>query len=201
VVTYGYLAVALFVAAESIGVPAPGETVLIVAAIYAGHTHHLSPWIIFLTAAAAAIVGDNIGYWVGDKVGYRLVRRYGARLRIDQSKLKIGRYLFDRHGGKVVFFGRFISVLRTYAAFLAGSNRMDWRKFVAYNAAGGIVWAAVYTLLAYVVGDAFRKSSGTINVMLAAAAVVAIVTGILVLRRQASKLAARAELAYPGTLS
>ena len=75
-------------------------------------------------AAAAAIIGDNIGYWIGDKGGYRLARRYGHRVRLDERKLKIARYPFDRHGVKVVFFGRFVSVLRTYAAFLAGtSNR------------------------------------------------------------------------------
>ncbi len=156
VMAYGYYAVALFVGAESLGVPLPGETILIVAAIYAGHTHLLSVWIIFAVAAAAAILGDNIGFLIGDKGGYRLLRRYGHYVRIDEPKLKIGRYIFDRHGGKVVFFGRFVSVLRTYAAFLAGANRMRWPKFLVYNAAGGIVWAAAYTFAAY--GPATRSA-------------------------------------------
>lgn len=120
--TYGYLAVFALVAAESLGIPLPGETALITAAIYAGHTHRLNPWLIFAVASAAAIIGDNIGFWIGDKGGYRLARRYGSKVRLDEQKLKIARYLFDRHGQKVVFFGRFVSVLRTYAAFLAGAT-------------------------------------------------------------------------------
>jgi membrane protein DedA with SNARE-associated domain len=120
----------LLVGAESLGIPLPGETALILAGTYAGHTHRLSPWLIFLVAAAAAIIGDNIGYWIGDKGGYRLARRYGPKVRLDEHKLKIARYLFDRYGDRVVFFGRFVSVLRTYAAFLAGVSRMRWRRFL-----------------------------------------------------------------------
>jgi membrane protein DedA with SNARE-associated domain len=198
--TYGYWAVALLVGAESLGVPLPGETILIVAAIYAGHTHLLSVWIIFAVAAAAAIIGDNIGFFIGDKGGYRLLRRYGHYLRIDEPKLKIGRYIFDRHGGKVVFFGRFVSVLRTYAAFLAGTNRMRWPKFLAYNAAGGIAWAAIFSFAAYGAGNAFSKASGTINLALGAAAVVVAGVAILLVRRQAARLAQRAEAAYPGPI-
>ncbi len=200
IVTYGYFAVALLVGAESLGVPLPGETILILAAIYAGHTHHLNVWLIFLVATAAAIIGDNIGFWIGDKGGYRLVHRYGHYVRIDQAKMKVGRYVFDRHGGKVVFFGRFVSVLRTYAAFLAGTNRMPWHKFLAYNATGGIIWAAIYTFGAYNAGDALRQASGTINLALGAAAVIAIAATLLVVHRHAGRLTARAEAAYPGTL-
>jgi len=200
IATYGYFAVALLVGAESLGVPLPGETILILAAIYAGHTHRLSVWIIFIVAATAAVIGDNIGFWIGDKGGYRLVRRYGHYVRIDQAKMKVGRYVFDRHGGKVVFFGRFVSVLRTYAAFLAGTNRMPWRKFLVYNAAGGVVWAAIYTFVAYIAGDALRRASGTINLALGAAAVVAIAATFIVVRRHTGKLTSRAESAYPGPL-
>ena len=136
--TYGYAAVFLLVGAESLGIPVPGETALIVAGTYAGRSHHLNPWLVFLVASAAAIIGDNIGFWIGDKGGYRLARRYGHWVRLDEHKLKIARYVFDTHGPKVVFFGRFISILRTYAAFLAGTSRMRWRKFLVANAAGGI---------------------------------------------------------------
>jgi membrane protein DedA with SNARE-associated domain len=198
--TYGYWAVALFVGSESIGVPLPGETILILAAIYAGHTHRLSVWAVFVVAAAAAIAGDNIGFWIGDRGGYRLLRRYGHYVHIDEGKLKIGRYLFDRHGGEVVFFGRFVSILRTYAAFLAGTNRMHWRQFVVYNAAGGIVWAGIWTVAAYIAGNSLRTASATINWVLGGVAVVVIVATMLVLRRQGAKMAARAEAAYPGPL-
>ena len=198
--TYGYLAVFVLVAAESLGVPVPGETALITASIYAGHTHRLNPWLIFLVASAAAVIGDNIGYWIGDKGGYRLARRYGSKVRLDERKLKIARYLFDRHGGKVVFFGRFVSILRTYAAFLAGTSKMAWRRFLPANAAGGILWAGIYTAAAYLAGNALQRASGAINLIAAAIAVVAIVVTVLVLRRQTGKLAARAEAAYPGPL-
>ena len=198
--TYGYLAVFILVGAESLGIPLPGETALITAGIYAGHTHRLNPWLIFLVAAAAAIIGDNIGYWIGDKGGYRLARRYGHRVRLDERKLKIARYLFDRHGVKVVFFGRFVSVLRTYAAFLAGTSKMRWRKFLPANAAGGIVWAGIYTLAAYLAGNALQNASGIIDWVLIGAAVVAIVAALLAVRRQTERLAARAEAAYPGPL-
>jgi len=198
--SYGYLAVFVLVGAESLGIPLPGETALITAAIYAGHTHRLNPWLIFVVAAAAAIIGDNIGYWIGDKGGYRLARRYGPKVRLDERKLKTARYLFDLHGVKVVFFGRFVSVLRTYAAFLAGTSKMRWRRFLPANAAGGIVWAAIWTFAAYLAGNALKRASGIINLVFIGAAVIAIVVAILLVRRQTSKFADRAEQAYPGPL-
>jgi membrane protein DedA with SNARE-associated domain len=200
IATYGYLALFALVGAESLGIPLPGETALITAALYAGHTHRLSPWLIFAVAAAAAIIGDNIGFWIGDKGGYPLARRYGSKVRLDERKLKIARYLFDRHGGKVVFFGRFVSVLRTYAAFLAGTSKMRWWRFLPANAAGGILWAALYTWAAYLAGDAFQRASSTITWVLGGAAVLAIVAVLLLVRRQTGRLAERAEVAYPGPL-
>ena len=200
IASYGYWAVFLLVAVESLGIPLPGETALITAGIYAGHTHRLSPWLIFVVAAAGAIIGDNIGYWIGDKGGYRLALRYGPKVRLDERKLKIARYLFDTHGGKVVFFGRFISVLRTYAAFLAGTNKMRWRWFVVANASGGIVWAGIYTLAAYLAGNALQRVSGAISWALLGAAAAAVVTVLVLSRRQIGRLAVRAEAAYPGPL-
>ena len=196
----GYWALFLLVAAESLGVPLPGETALIIAGTYAGTTHHLNPWLIFVIASAAAIAGDNIGYWIGDKGGYPLARRYGSKIRLDERKLKIARYMFDRYGGKVVFFGRFVSVLRTYAAFLAGTSKMRWRRFLPANAAGGIVWAGLYTLASYLAGAALQRASSTITWVLAGAAVVAIGGAVFLVRRQAGRLAVRAEAAYPGPL-
>ena len=199
--TYGYWAVFALVAAESLGIPLPGETALIIAAAYAGHTHHLSPWIIFAVASAAAIAGDNVGFWIGGKGGYRLARKYGHKVRLDERKLKIARYLFDTHGPKVVFFGRFISLLRVYAAFLAGTSRMRWHRFLFANATGGIAWAGAYTLAAYLAGDTLRSLSGTIDLAIGGTAGLTIAAALLlILRRQTGKLAARAETAYPGPL-
>jgi membrane protein DedA with SNARE-associated domain len=200
IATNGYWMLFLLVGVESLGVPLPGETALIVAGTYAGTTHHLNPWLIFAVAAAAAIIGDNIGYWIGDKGGYALARRYGHKVRLDEQKLKIARYLFDRHGAKVVFFGRFVSVLRTYAAFLAGTSKMRWRLFLPANAAGGLVWAGLYTLVSYVAGTWLQQASSTITWVLVGAAVIAIVAAVLLVRQQASRLVVRAEVAYPGPL-
>jgi membrane protein DedA with SNARE-associated domain len=201
VATYGYWAVFVLVCLESLGIPLPGETIVITAATYAGHTHKLSPWGIFIAAAAGAIIGDNVGYWIGDKGGYRLLRRYGRYIHVDESKMKIGRYIFDRHGGKVVFFGRFVSILRTYAAFLAGTNKMHWRRFLIFNATGGVVWAAIYTFVSYALGNTLRNLSSSLNIVLGVIAALAVVVAFLVVRRQAGRLAAVAEAAYPGPLT
>ena len=198
--TYGYMAVFILVGAESLGIPVPGETALIVAGTYAGHTHRLNPWIIFLVASAAAIIGDNIGFWIGDKGGYRLARRYGHWVRLDEHKLKIARFVFDIHGPKVVFFGRFVSILRTYAAFLAGTSRMRWRKFLPANAAGGILWAGIYTFVAYLAGNALQRASHTIDLIIVGVAVLAVTGVIFLVRRQIAKLGLLAEAAYPGPL-
>src|SRR5438445_3918072 len=151
--TYGYWAVLIFVAIESTGIPFPGETMLLVAAIYAGTTHRLSILLVIVAAACGAILGDNLGFIIGRTGGYRLLRRYGRYIRLDERKLKLGQYLFMKHGGKVVFFGRFVAVLRAWAAFLAGVNRMPWPDFLFFNAAGGITWATIYGLGAYYLGD------------------------------------------------
>jgi membrane protein DedA with SNARE-associated domain len=198
--TYGYAIVALFVAVESLGIPLPGETAVIAAGAYAGSTHKLSAWIIFVCAAAAAIVGDNIGFEIGKVGGYRLLRRYGRRLHLDERRIKVGRYVFDRHGSKVVFFGRFVSVLRTYAAFLAGTNRMPRSRFFAWNAAGGVIWAAAYTVVSYNAGGFLERSSTTINVVLGVVAVVVIAASLLIIRRRTDSLAEKAEAAFPGPL-
>src|SRR5436853_1777287 len=144
--TYGYLAVFIFVAIESTGIPFPGETMLLIAAIDAGRTHQLSIVLVIVAAASGAIIGDNIGFCVGREGGYRVLRRYGRYIGFNERRLKVGIYMFRRHGGKVVFFGRFVAVLRAWAAFLAGVNRMKWSHFLLFNALGGIVWATIYGL-------------------------------------------------------
>src|SRR2546428_7963475 len=138
---YGYLAVVVLIALESMGIPLPGETMLITAAIYAGSTHRLNIGLVILAAAAGAILGDNVGYFIGREGGFRLLRRYGHRLRITEARLRLGEYLFRRYGGRVVFFGRFVAILRALAALLAGVNHMPWPRFLTFNAAGGFCCA------------------------------------------------------------
>ena len=169
--SYGYLVVFLLVMAESIGLPVPGETALIAAALYAGSTHKLEIWWVIAAAIAGAIIGDNIGFSIGRYGGARLLLRYGHRIRLHEGRLKIGIWLFRRHGGKVVFWGRFVSILRTYAAFLAGTNRMAWPRFLFFNAAGAIVWATAFGIAYYVFGSALKKLSTTIDITLGVAGV------------------------------
>ena len=147
--SYGYYAVFVLIALESMGVPLPGETGLIAAAIYAGSTHQLNVVVLAAVAASAAIIGDNAGYWIGRTGGQRLAERYGRYVRLDRAKLKVGRYLFARHGVKVVAIGRFIAVLRTYAALFAGIAAMRWSRFLTANAAGGLLWSGFYAFGAY----------------------------------------------------
>lgn len=195
--SYGYLAVFAFIALESLGIPLPGETTLIAAALYAGSTQHLNIVIVALIAASAAIVGDNAGYWLGHVGGRGLADRYGRYVRLDATKLKVGRYLFDRHGVKVVFFGRFVTVLRTYAAFLAGMNKMPWSRFLVWNVAGGVVWTAIYAFGAYVLGSAATQVGQTITLI--GLGVTAMVGAALMLlaRRSFHRLMHRADAAYP----
>ena len=197
---YGYLAVFILVGAESLGIPVPGETALILAGAYAGHTHRLSSWLIFAVAVAGAIIGDNIGFWIGHRFGYSLARRYGRYVWFNERKLKICRYIFDTHGQKVVFLGRFVSILRTYAALLAGSSRMQWSEFLPANAAGGIVWAGIYTVASYFAGNAITHLSGVIGLVIGGVALMGIVTMLLVVGRQTNRLGPAAEAAYPGPL-
>ena len=199
--TYGYLAVLLFVAIESTGIPFPGKTILLLAAIAAGTTHHLSIAFVIVAGALGAILGDNLGFWVGREGGYRLLRRYGRYIRLDERRLKLGQYLFLKHGGKVVFFGRFVAVLRAWAAFLAGTNRMRWPRFLLFNATGGIVWATLYGLGAYLLGNNIHRLVGPVGIVLLVLAVLLILVGIVVVRRNEQRLEDVAERALPGPLA
>jgi len=198
--TYGYWAVLVFVAIESTGISFPGETMLLVAAIYAGTTHQLSLVLVIAAAAAGAILGDNLGYWVGRKGGYRLLRRYGRSIRLEERRLKLGQYLFLRHGGKVVFFGRFVAVLRAWAAFLAGTNRMPWPRFLLFNALGGIAWATLYAVGGYFLGENVHRLAGPLGTTLLVLAVLVIAGALLFLRQNERRLEDEAERALPGPL-
>ena len=194
---YGYGAVALAVGLESLGLPFPGETTLLAAAVYAGATGRLDIALVISAAACGAILGDNLGFWLGREFGFRLLLRFGHRIRITPKRIKLGQYLFLRHGGKVVFFGRFVAVLRALAAVLAGANRMDWPHFLLCNAAGGIVWATLYGLGAYSLGTQVHHLVGPVGFGVAAVAVSLMVAGFLMLRRNEARLLAEAERALP----
>lgn len=198
--TYGYWAVLVFVMIESTGIPFPGETMLLTAAIYAGHSGNLFIGYVIAAAAAGAIIGDNIGFWVGREGGFRLIRRYGKYIRLDEKKIKVGQYLFLKHGGKVVFFGRFVAVLRAWAAFLAGVNRMRWPQFLLANASGAIVWATGYGMLGWALGDAAQNFERRAAVILGVAGAVLAMAAIIFTIKNERRLEEDAEKALPGPL-
>jgi membrane protein DedA with SNARE-associated domain len=197
---FGYLAVLTIVGLESIGIPLPGETTLITAAVYAGATHRLNIVGILAAAIAGAIIGDNIGYLLGHWGGYRLLVRYGRYIRLDQRRVKVARYLFYRYGAEVVFFGRFTAILRAYAAFLAGTTRMPWPRFLLFNALGGVAWVVLYGSAAYFLGTQIERLSRPLAIGFGIAGAVAIVAGFLLVRRLERRLEAAAEKEFPGPL-
>src|SRR5947209_11012676 len=156
--TLGYPAVTLFIMIESAGIPFPGETMLLLASFYAAIDHQLKLPIIIACAAFGAIAGDNIGYFIGRTGGRAFVERFGRYLFLKPKHLERAEKFFDRHGDKTVFFGRFIAILRAWSAFLAGVNHMNWRSFLIYNAAGGILWAIIYGTIGYVAGRVFHDN-------------------------------------------
>jgi membrane protein DedA with SNARE-associated domain len=198
---YGYWAVMLFVGIESIGIPFPGETMLLAAAIYAGTTHNLDIALVIAAASAGAVLGDNIGFWFGREFGYELVLRYGRYIHLDQAKMKLGMYLFLKHGGKVVFFGRFVAVLRTFAALLAGVNQMDWRRFLAFNLAGGVAWATILGVAGFIFGRQARHLLGAAGLVILFVAAILLVAAFIAVRRNQRRLEAEAERVFPGALA
>lgn len=177
--TLGYPAVVIFVMIESSGIPFPGETMLLLAAFYAAIDHHLQLPIVIACAALGAILGDNIGYSVGRTGGKAFIERYGQYLFLKPEHLERAEQFFARHGDKTVFLGRFVAVLRAWAAFLAGVNQMHWRTFFIYNAAGGIVWATLFGLLGYYAGLAFHNNFAQVEHL--ASTITWVTAGILAL--------------------
>jgi membrane protein DedA with SNARE-associated domain len=150
---YGLLFLFGIVCLESAGAWLPGETALIAAAIYASNGH-LSIIAVIAVAAAAAIIGDNIGYWLGREGGRRLLYRYRLLARFADRVLPPAERFFERHGGKAVFFARFFGGVRVTGAWMAGITRMSWWKFLFWNALGGIVWAVGVGVIAFYGGHA-----------------------------------------------
>ena len=151
VASYGYVVLFLLVGLESLGIPLPGETALVTAAAFAA-LGHLSISAVIATAVAAAIIGDNGGYWIGRQGGIALVRRYGRVIHLNESHLARAHTFFEKHGPKTVFLGRFIALLRTWAAVLAGAAHMPYGTFMLYNALGAVCWAVIVGMLGYMFG-------------------------------------------------
>ncbi len=184
---YGLFFLFTIVCLESAGLWLPGETALIAAAVYASEGH-LSIAGVIAVATVAAIIGDNIGYWIGRKGGRWLIDRYAVLQRFGDRVIPPAERFFDRHGGKAVFLARFFGGVRVTGAWMAGISRMSWWRFLAWNALGGIVWGIGVGLVAYYVGKAAADALARYGVyggIVVAALVVLTIAGLHVWRRTA----------------
>jgi len=172
------------VAIESLGIPVPGETVLIAFGVLASQGHYPIAVVIGI-AAAGAIIGDNLGFWlIGRRGGRALISRYAWLERRTQHSLPRAESVVERYGGRAVFFGRFVAVLRETIAWVAGLVGMSWPRFLFWNASGGLVWAAGVGLLAYFGGKALAETVGRYG--LYAGALVVFLVAVLVVERKAT---------------
>jgi membrane protein DedA with SNARE-associated domain len=179
---WALLAMFVLLTLESFGLPLPGETALIACGVLASQGALPIVWVI-VVAILAAVIGDNLGYWVARKGGRKLLYRYRLTHRYAEEYLPRGERFFAKHGGKAVFLGRFVAVLRVTAAWCAGLSRMDWWRFLAWNAAGAIVWATGVGLIAYYLGDAAAQAVGRYGLLAAGGALLLAGLGYLLVRR------------------
>jgi membrane protein DedA with SNARE-associated domain len=197
---YGGWVVFFIVFLESIGLPIPGETILVTAAIYAGTTQNLSIGLVLLAAVAGASLGSLIGFWIGKRYGYWLLLRYGSYIALTEARIKIAQYLFQRRGVGVVIGARFVAGLRSFVGLIAGAGQMPISRFMFANVAGAAGWALLYGLAAYYLGKEIEKFARPAALALAIIGAFAIIAGIRYWRRKEQELAAAAERAIPGPL-
>src|ERR1044071_2924740 len=151
--SYGYIIVFLAIMIESMGVPFPGETMLLIAAAVCGTAgSSLSIVGVISSAAGGAIVGDSLGYWIGREGGRKVIKKYGKFVGLTDDRYAKAQEYLKKHGGKAVFFGRFVSIARTWIAVLVGAHHFNYPQFLIYNVLGGIVWATIYGTIGYVAG-------------------------------------------------
>ena len=167
---------------ESFGLPVPGETALIACSVLASQGSLSIVWVI-VVGVLAAIIGDNLGYWVARKGGRPLLERHRLTRPYAEKYLPRGERFFAKHGGKAVFLGRFVAVLRVTAAWVAGISHMQWWRFLAWNAAGGIVWATSVALVSYYLGDAAASAFGRYGLYAAGGVLVLTALGFLIVRQ------------------
>ena len=188
---YGYLAVAGLVLVEDFGVPVPGETVLILGAVYAG-SGRLSIVLVVLLGFLGAVIGDNIGFALGRFGGRRLVERWGRYILLTPERLDKATAFFERHGGKVIVIARFVEGLRQANGIVAGTTGMHWAKFVAFNALGAALWVGTWSAVGYFSGNHITSIYNTASqystylAIAVAVGIIALIARHLVRRRRRS---------------
>ncbi len=198
IATYGFGVVVALNFIESFGLPVPGETALIAAAIYAGTTHKLNIYLLVGSTVAGTIVGDIAGFLLGGWVGFWLLTHHGKYVGLHERRIKLGQYMFLRYGTAMVFFVRFLPVLRGLIAFLAGANQMTWRRFLTAAISGSIVWASVFGFGPYWLGKAAHHLARPLWISLLCVAVVLVGAAAIFLHRNEARLEDEAEKALPG---
>jgi len=172
----------VLLALESFGLPVPGETALIACSVLASQGSLSIVWVV-VVGVLAAIIGDNLGYWVARKGGRPLLQRFRLTRPYAEKYLPRGERFFAKHGGKAVFLGRFVAVLRVTAAWVAGISHMHWWRFLGWNAAGGIVWATLVSVISYYLGDAAASAFSRYGLYAAGGAILLSALGFLLVRR------------------
>jgi membrane protein DedA with SNARE-associated domain len=178
----GYLLPAI-IGLESMGIPSPGETALVAAAVLASQGK-LQIWLVLVIGISSAIIGDNIGYWLGRKVGREVLEAPGPFHRRRKLLIGAGDRFFEKHGGKAVLLARWVALIRVAAAWLAGINHMPVKHFIFWNALGGITWGLTFGLVGYYGGHAAAHVLGQVGLVGAVVLVVMIVGGLILLRRR-----------------
>lgn len=192
-IDYGYVIVFVAIMIESMGVPFPGETMLLIASAYAASSGALSIYGVVACAAGGAMTGDSLGYWIGREGGRRLIRRYGKFVGLTDERYERVQGYLKRHGGKAVFFGRFVSIARTWIAVLVGAHHLNYLQFLLYDILGAITWATLYGSLGYAFGSNLPLlekwvSRAGITVLVVAAVVVSYLLYLRWKRRKAKEL-------------
>ncbi|SDT71892.1 DedA family protein [Actinoplanes derwentensis] len=159
---WGYLAIGGVIVVESFGVPAPGQTIMVAGSIYAGYGR-MNIFLVALISFATAVIGDNIGYWIGLRGGRRIVHRWGKYIFVTPARLAKAEEFFARRGNRIIVVARFIDGLRQLNGVIAGITRMPWRTFLLYNAIGAALWVGFWCTLAYFLGSNLVMIMGQVH--------------------------------------
>ena len=191
--SYGYGLLGLVICLELFGLPLPGESLLIAAALYAASTHHMAIATVVAVASVAAMLGSMAGFAVGRWIGPARLARYGRYVGLNESRARVATGLFRRHGAKVILVARFVAFLRSLAAILAGAAQMPGLRFTVANAVGAVVWSAIYGVGAYWLGAEAKRLAAPAAIGLGCVAAVVVVVSIVLVRRQERSLLQESE--------
>ncbi len=195
---YGYLATSVAILLASAGLPVPAGELLIAAAVYAAHTHRLGLPTLILVGSLGAVLGGAVGYGIGRLVASVTLERYGRLIGLTPKRLRLGRYLFEVHGGKIVFLVRFVALIGPFGGVLAGANRMPPGRFMIFNLLGGVAWTIVFALIGYLFGAMFLALGRSLGIAAVVATLALLGLLALYVHRSGAELQRKADERYAG---